>query len=97
MYELICIGASWGGLEAVGRFLARIPDELEQPIVLAQHRHPESPAGTLPELLRMRIDRPVLDVEDKMPIEPRKVYVAPPDYHLLVECGSSVLSIDERI
>jgi two-component system chemotaxis response regulator CheB len=39
----------------------------------------------------------VLDVEDKMPIEPRHVYVAPPDYHLLVERGSFALSIEARI
>ena len=46
MFELICIGASWGGLYAVGRVLADIPAELEQPIVIAQHRAPDSAAGT---------------------------------------------------
>jgi two-component system, chemotaxis family, protein-glutamate methylesterase/glutaminase len=96
-YELICIGASWGGLNAVGRILTDLPSELEQPIVVAQHRHPDSPEGALAELLHLRSDRPVVDVEDKMPIEPRHVYVAPPDYHLLVERGSLALSIDARI
>jgi two-component system chemotaxis response regulator CheB len=96
-YELICIGASWGGLNAVGRILTDLPSELEQPIVIAQHRHPDSPEGALAELLHLRSDRPVVDVEDKMPIEPRHVYVAPPDYHLLVERGSLALSIDARI
>jgi two-component system chemotaxis response regulator CheB len=96
-YELICIGASWGGLNAVGRILTDLPSELEQPIVVAQHRHPDSPEGALAELLHLRSDRPVVDAEDKMPIEPRHVYVAPPDYHLLVERGSLALSIDARI
>jgi len=96
-YELICIGASWGGLNAVGRILTDLPSELEQPIVVAQHRHPDSPEGVLAELLDLRSDRPVIDVEDKMPIEPRHVYVAPPDYHLLVERGSFALSVDARI
>jgi len=96
-YELICIGASWGGLNAVGDILKDIPGDLEQPIVVAQHRHPDSLEGTLAELLRLRIDRPVLDAEDKMPIQARHVYIAPPDYHLLVERGLLALSVDERI
>ena len=97
MYELICIGASWGGLHAVGRLLSDIPDEIEPPIVLAQHRHPDADERTLAELLRLRVNRPVLDVEDKMPIEPRNVYIAPLDYHLLVQHGSFALSVDERV
>ena len=97
MYELIVVGASWGGLEAVGRLLADIRDDIEQPIVVAQHRHPSGPPAGLAELLHLRIKRPVQDVEDKMPIEPRNVYVAPPDYHLLVEKGSFALSVDERV
>jgi two-component system chemotaxis response regulator CheB len=97
VYELICIGASWGGLYAVGRVLADIPDEITQAIVIAQHRHHETRGGTLPELLGYQIRRPVHEVEDKMPILPSCVYVAPPDYHLLVERGSFALSVDERV
>ena len=97
MYELICIGASWGGLTAVGRVLTDVPEEIDLPIVVAQHRHPNSLAGTLAELLSLRIDRPVLDVEDKMPIERRHVYIAPPDYHLLVQRESFALSLDDRV
>jgi two-component system chemotaxis response regulator CheB len=96
-FELICIGASWGGLDAVGRLLADIPEEIDQPIVIAQHRHPSALAGGLAELLHLRIARPVQDVYDKMAIEPRNVYIAPPDYHLLIERGSFALSIDERV
>ncbi len=96
-YELICIGASWGGLQAVGRILSDIPDEVEQAIVIAQHRHPDSQEGTLAELLQLRISRPVRDVEDKMAIEPRSVYIAPRDYHLLIQRGSFALSVEERV
>jgi two-component system, chemotaxis family, protein-glutamate methylesterase/glutaminase len=97
MYELICIGASWGGLDAVGRLLADIPGEIEVPIVVAQHRHVTSSSGALAELLQLRARRPVQDAEDKMPIEPRNVYLAPPDYHLLVQHGSFALSTDARV
>ena len=96
MYEVICVGASWGGLEAVGRLLSDIPDEIEVPIVIAQHRHTMSP-GMLAELLQLRTRRPVQDVEDKMPIEPCNVYIGPPDYHVLVQRGSLALSVDERV
>ena len=96
MYDLVCIGASWGGLTALGRVLADLPAELDIPIAIAQHRHPDSQEGTLAELLQAQTNRVVLDVEDKMAIEPRHVYIAPPNYHLLVERGSFALSVDER-
>ena len=41
-YDVIAIGASWGGLQAVGTLLEGIPQELDQAIVVAQHRSPES-------------------------------------------------------
>ena len=94
---MICIGASWGGLQAVGRVLNDIPKAVEQPIVLAQHRHPDSDDRALPGLLGHQIDRPVREAEDKLPIERCNVYVAPADYHLLVEHGSFALSVDERV
>jgi two-component system chemotaxis response regulator CheB len=97
MYNLVCIGASWGGLKAVGRVLTDLPAELDLPIAIVQHRHADSPERTLAELLQAQTNRIVLDAEDKMAIEPRHVYIAPPNYHLLVERGWFALSVDERI
>jgi two-component system, chemotaxis family, protein-glutamate methylesterase/glutaminase len=96
-YDLIVIGASWGGLRAVGRILSDLPAEVEVPIVIAQHRHPDSLEGTLAQLLQERTDRTVLHVEDKLHIEPGHVYIAPPDYHVLIEPASFALSVDERV
>lgn len=96
-YEVIAIGASWGGLQAVGTLLEGIPPELEQTIVVAQHRSAESGRGVLESLLQRRIRRPVTEPGDKEPIERRRVYVAPPDYHLLVEDGHFALSVDARV
>jgi two-component system, chemotaxis family, protein-glutamate methylesterase/glutaminase len=97
-YDLIVIGASWGGLRAIRQVLSDLPDDVDVPIVVAQHRHPDSLEGALAQLLQEETDRPVLDVEDKMRIEPRHVYVAPPDYHVLVEATSLLaLSVDERV
>jgi two-component system, chemotaxis family, protein-glutamate methylesterase/glutaminase len=97
MYDLVCMGASWGGLKAVGQVLSDLPEDFDLPIAIAQHRHPDSQAETLAELLQAKTNRPVLDVDDKMPIAPRHVYIAPPNYHLLVERGSFALSVDEHI
>jgi two-component system, chemotaxis family, protein-glutamate methylesterase/glutaminase len=95
-FELICIGASWGGFHAVRRVLADLPDDVDQPVAIAQHRHPEA-GSALASLLGEQTRRRVVDVEDKAAIEPRHVYLAPSDYHLLVEPGSFALSIDERV
>jgi two-component system chemotaxis response regulator CheB len=97
VYELICVGASWGGLHAIGRLLADLPDAVEQPIVIAQHRGPDSAERAFAELLALHTSRRIEDVEDKTPIGRGRVYLAPPDYHLLIERGSFALSVDERV
>jgi two-component system chemotaxis response regulator CheB len=97
MYDLICIGASWGGLRALGQVLADLPEAVDLPVVIVQHRSADSLEGALAQLLGAQTHRRVVDAEDKMPLEPAHVYIAPPDYHLLVERGSLALSVDERI
>ncbi len=96
-YEVIAIGASWGGLKAVGTVLEGIPVELDQTIVVVQHRSAESSRGVLESLLQHHIGRPVSEPEDKEPLERCHVYVAPADYHLLVENDHFALSVDERV
>lgn len=96
-YDVIAIGASWGGLQAVGTVLEGVPVEIDQPIVVAQHRSAESARGVLESLLQLHSARPVVEPGDKEPIEPAHVYVAPADYHLLVEDGRFALSVDARV
>ena len=95
--ELIVVGASWGGFDAFRRVLAHLPEEMDVPIVFAQHRGPDSLDRGLETMLQHVVGRPVREVDDKEAIEPRHVYLAPPDYHLLVEPGSFALSTDERV
>jgi len=97
MYELICIGASWGGFDALVRLLSGLAPAVKQPIVIAQHRSPESVDGTLAGLLALQTPRTVTDADDKVPLEPNNVYLAPPDYHLLVERGSLALSTEAHV
>ena len=96
-YELIVIGASWGGLHAVGRVLAGLPQDLDAAVVVAQHRGTDGREGVLAGLLDGQGPLDVQEAEDKEPIEPGKVYLAPPDYHLLVEPGAFALSTGERV
>ena len=95
--ELIAIGASWGGLHAVGEVLAGLPDTFTPAVVVAQHRGKDSVPGALTEALGRRTGLPVCEPDDKEAIEPGHVYVAPPDYHLLVEPGHFELSVDAPV
>lgn len=97
MYRLVAVGASWGGLHAVGRLLSGVPGGLELAFAIAQHRPADSPPRTLELLLQRHAQYPVAEAGDKDPIEAGRVYLAPPDYHLLVEPGSFALSVDERV
>ncbi|MFN2628055.1 MAG: chemotaxis protein CheB [Gaiellaceae bacterium] len=97
VYELIVIGTSWGGLQAVSRLLDELPREVEQPIVVAQHRSAESADLGLAHLLQNHTVRLVEDAVDKVALEPLHVYLAPPDYHLLVEHGSLALSTEAPV
>ena len=94
-YDLVVIGASWGGLRAVGEVLEALPGEFDVPVVVAQHRR-ESGAG-LASLLATRTRLRVEDVEDKQPIERGRIYLAPADYHLLIQPGWFSLSTDEPV
>jgi two-component system chemotaxis response regulator CheB len=94
-YDLIVIGASWGGLHAIGEVLAALPPDVDVPVAIAQHRR--EPGGGLASLLATRTRYPVEDAEDKQPIERGRIYLAPPNYHLLIQPGWLSLSTDERV
>jgi two-component system chemotaxis response regulator CheB len=97
-YGIVVVGASWGGLRAVSELLDALPDEVELPLALAQHRSADSERASLETLLARHTRRVVREAGDKDRIRPGHVYVAPPDYHLLFdEEGSFALSVDERV
>ena len=83
-YGIVVVGASWGGLNALSRLVADVDAGFPLPIAVVQHRSKESD-HLLGQLLQDRTALRVKEVEDKDPIAPGHVYVAPPDYHLLVD------------
>jgi two-component system chemotaxis response regulator CheB len=97
VYEVIVIGTSWGGLDAVTRLLGGLDDAVRQPIVVVQHRSAESEDGALADLLGYHTRRVVCDADDKTELAPDHVYLGPPDYHVLVEHGHIALSTDEPV
>jgi two-component system, chemotaxis family, protein-glutamate methylesterase/glutaminase len=94
-YRLVVIGASAGGLHALRTVLAGLPQDFGLPVAVIQHRSKDSEllCGLLQECTPLR----VIEVMDKEELRPGWVYVAPPDYHLLVEDGFFALSVDEPV
>lgn len=90
------VGSSWGGMESLPTLLQGLLPEHEIAVAVAQHRHVAS-GEELARALQRRSPLRVTEVEDKEPIEPGRVYVAPADYHLLVEQGRFALSTDGHI
>jgi two-component system, chemotaxis family, protein-glutamate methylesterase/glutaminase len=93
--DIVAIGASAGGFEALCTVLSRLPDDFEIPIGVVQHRARDSEAlaSLLQDCTRLR----VVDVEDKEPVTPGAIYIAPPDYHMLVEDGVFALSTEAPV
>jgi two-component system chemotaxis response regulator CheB len=97
VYELVMMGASWGGLEAVSRVLGALPSDFPAPVVVVQHRSVDSRSGALETILGSGGGLAVREIDDKDAIEPGVAYVAPADYHLFVERGSFALTVDDRV
>ena len=95
-YDLVVVGTSFGGLQALGALLEGLPREFGASLVIVQHRSKDSDE-TLPRLLQDRCLLPVREAEDKQAVEPGRVYVAPADYHLLVDGASFSLSTDPPV
>jgi len=93
---IVAIGASWGGVHAVGVVLRGLPADFPVPIVIAQHRREET-VTRLAETLGRRSPIRVLEATDKDILEAGHAYLAPPGYHLLVERGLLSLSTDEHV
>jgi two-component system chemotaxis response regulator CheB len=96
-FELIAVGASWGGLRALQEILAGLPADFPPAIVVAQHRSADAQRGALVSALGSRSPLPVCEAGDKDPIRGGRVHVSPPDYHLLVEGDGFALSVDEPV
>lgn len=94
--SIIVVGTSAGGLRALEALLGGLPRGFPVPIVAVQHRARES-SDSYAELLGKGTPLPVREVEDDDALRAPGVYLAPPDYHVLIEPGRMALSIDDPV
>jgi PAS domain S-box-containing protein len=85
-FPVVGVGASAGGLEAVGEFLAAMPPDAGLAFVLVQHLPPDG-SSMLAELLGRRTAMPVRQIEDGVAVEPNRVYVIRPGHVLALRDG----------
>jgi two-component system, chemotaxis family, protein-glutamate methylesterase/glutaminase len=94
--EIVVIGASLGGLNAIIEVLSAIPPGFPTPIAFVQHRGTSDP-HVLEMLLRRYTKLQVREPQDKEPIRTGHFYLAPADYHLIVERGEFSLSTEHAV
>jgi two-component system chemotaxis response regulator CheB len=96
-FRAVVVGVSSGGLEALKILVPGLRANFPLPVLVVQHLAPHSDAylsTCLDELSALTVK----EAEDKEPLVPGTVYVAPPNYHLLVEPGGSLtLSVDPKV
>lgn len=84
--QIVVIGASAGGIEALRTVVAGLPADFAAPICIVLHTAPQGP-GLLHEILTRAGAITAVSPSSEMRLEPGRIYVAPPDYHLVVEPG----------
>jgi len=96
--ELIAVGTSLGGLNALARVLRTLPEGFRVPIAVVQHRTISREGAGLATLLQQHTRLRIVEAEDKMVLEPGRLYLAPADYHLMIEePGVLALSTDAPV
>lgn len=93
---IVVVGTSRGGLKALQALLSGLDAGFTLPMVIVQHRGKDLETG-LCEYLGRGSQLPVTEPEDKEPILQGHVYLAPRDYHLLIESASFALSTDPPV
>ena len=97
LYDAVVIGVSAGGLAALTRLLGILPASYPVPVIVVQHRSRDE-RTLLEEVLQAKCKIRIRQVEEKEPMNAGTAYLAPPDYHLLIEANHSFsLSYDAPV
>jgi len=95
--KLLILGGSAGSLEVLIKILPHLTVLSGYAMVIVLHRK-GSEDNTLEELIAIKTTVPVVEVEDKTPLVPGHIYVAPSDYHLLFEKNDTIsLDTSEKV
>src|SRR5947208_10417887 len=90
-HDIVVIGASAGGVQALQELMRGMPEDFAGSVFVVVHTSASSP-GILPNLLDRAGPLPVAHGKDREKIQPGRVYVAPPDFHLLLEDGHMLVT-----
>ncbi|MBG6111623.1 two-component system chemotaxis response regulator CheB [Flavobacterium sp. CG_9.10] len=96
-YKAIVIGVSSGGMNALKTIFSTLPAHFSIPIIIVQHLSARSDSQWI-KLLNEKSSLEIKEADEKEQIEKGKIYIAPPNYHLLIEKDKTFsLTIDERV
>ena len=96
-YEAIVIGVSSGGMNALKIISSTLPAHFNLPIIIVQHLSAHSDSHWI-KLLNEKSLLNIKEADEKDTIEKGNIYIAPPNYHLLIEKDKTFsLTIDERV
>ena len=90
-HDIVVVGASAGGVEALAEFAARLPAGLPAAVFVVLHM-PAYGHSVLPAILTRRGPLPARHPDDGETIQPGRIYVAPPDHHLLIKANRILLT-----
>lgn len=96
-FQAIAIGVSTGGVQALKTLFGRLPSDFPLPLLVVQHISPEAGNG-MAKLLDDQCAIRVKEADEQDVVLPGTVYLAPPNYHLLVEKACTLsLSADAPV
>lgn len=96
-FKAVVIGVSTGGVSALKLLLGALPADYPLPILIVSHITPDADDG-LAVLLNTLCAIRVKEADEQEAIKPGTVYLAPANYHLLLERGGTLaLSIDPPV
>ena len=92
-FDVLAIGTSTGGPNALMKLLPQLPADIGIPILLVQHM-PEYFTSSLANSLDLKSSIPVKEAEDKESIKPNTLYLAPGGHHMVIKKMPSILSAE---
>lgn len=96
-YRAIVIGASAGGMDAIKSILMPLQEGFSVPILIVQHLSPHSD-GYMAKYLNELCKINVKEADEKEKILPGNAYIAPANYHLLIEKDETLsLTVDPKV
>jgi two-component system chemotaxis response regulator CheB len=97
-YRLLVIGGSAGSVRVLIDAIPFVRKNIDLAIILVLHRKNVTDNNLLVDLLTAKTPLPVKEVEEKDAITPGTFYIAPPDYHVLIENEHTIsLDVSEKV